>query len=724
MLDAETWNDARRLLEDFNIIATDTLSETRSRQSRIPASRHDEEFQEQLRKLALEGDLWLLASNLLLSRAPNALEIAAINQADRLKDLHRYSNNADLWNAFLDSDTVAQEYETILVWLHERAGRKDSQIRLKVADLVSQSNRGDMSSAVPIYTSHHIKHKKRLIVRSGPMDADSDGRTSQLDPDASTRQKTSLDPQDESYENASWQICWEMLRGGRVFKDAQSWWSDAKEPYRSVLCSISDAESSPAFDSPFLRIMNLASNNQWLRLCKIAARDSAIIGPVQRAVFGLLCGESAASNLACEEVDDMVFSQVNSLLIERYLHFVSAYREKLVKPDNFVYRPLMDKRKPLEDLFGTMQSSPDFKEEMQVPHKFIEAALMSMDPTTFFCEIGQGVAHMTYSTGRFDHLIEQTEPVDVSECVRTTASDADSVRIVAHLQLVLQSIGALDVELAPQTATGTKLLKSIENNIASYIGYLQQEKKWSLIPVYASQLSQKRCSSVLGATMIDITDIKERDRLVRLMRKCNVNVAETLFAIAVAATDPKLGHLRPGSVQIEADLITERSPIGQTKIRPGFMSDDLSIEEDRAILGVEWYRWVDAENWGKACFSIATLYKLWLVKGRFSALGSLAQRANLAEVSLAALSMNLNFGSDEDDEDSNDDHRMDDSDEPSGVMSPRKRQDKRVYHPLAEEGTSREILYHKSSVWMQLEQLVNALQALEEWQELADTIDA
>lgn len=717
----EAWDDARRLFEQFNTIASHRLSETRDAR---PRSAHDDDLRVQIQKLSLECDLWLLASNLLLSRGPNAVEAAAINQVDRLRELHQYSSNPDLWNAFLDSDAIAQEYETILVWLHERAASEDEEIRQKIAPTLARSNRGEMDSAVPVFTTHDIKQKKRLMARAGALDPRDDGLSSQLDPDAPYRQNAQLDPQDQFYEQASWQTCWEMLRGGRSLQDIRTWWTDAKEPYRAALCCDSDYGSEAAFDSPFLRMMNLATNSQWLSLCRTISRDPTISDPVKRAVFGVLSGDSSVSDLACENVDDMIFSLINALLVERYLHYVSAYRRRLEDPGRCAYQPLSNDRQLIGDLVGNMQSSAKFEEEMHSPHKFIEAALVGMDYKQFFRELGQGAAQVTYVTGRFDHLIEQTEPLEVSDCVQITASDADSVRIVVHLQLALQASGALDLKLSPNSESELKELIWIENNVASYIGHLQQDKKLSLIPLYASRLSHKRCSSVLGATMIDITDNKERDQLVRLMRKCDIDVADTLFAIAVAATDPKLGDFRHDSIEVEAQGITEKPPRGQTKIRSGFMSDDISNEEDKAILGVEWYRWVDAENWGKACFSISTLYKLWLAKGRFSALRSLAQRASLADVSLAALSMNLNFGSDQEDEDDEGDQKMDDSGEPTGVMSPRKRQDKRVRHPLAEEGTSREILYHKSSVWMQLEQLVNALQALEDWQELADTVNA
>jgi nuclear pore complex protein Nup107 len=720
----DSWVDARRLLEQFNSITEQRLSETQTSLSKSSSSQ-DIDSQLQLDKLRLECDLWLLASNLLLSRAPSAIESAANNQVDRLQDLHRYASNLDLWNAFLDCDTVAQEYETILVWLQERVYGDDLDLKSKTADLLDLSNRGEMESSVPVYTSLAIKNKKRLLSQAGPLAKDSSNLSSQLDPDAPARQNGRLDPQDEYYEKASWRMCWHMLRGGRSLKEMKIKWSDAKEPYRAILCNISDTQSESAFDSPFLRMMNLATNSQWLRLCKQIAGDPNVTDPVQRASFGLLCGDSSVSNLACQDVDDMVFSLVNSLLIERYLDFVSAYRKRLEDATKSVFKPRAGDHKLVESLFQSLQSDPDFRPEMQAPLKHIETSLISRDLVDFFCELGQAASQFAQSTGRFRHLIEHDDTPLVNESARIASSDADSVRVVAHLQLALQTIGVIPGPNVAETDMNNPIFTCLENNIAAYIGLLQQDQKWSLIPLYASRLSPKRCSGVLGNTMIDITQDEERDRLVRIMRKCNVNVSDTLFAIAVAATRVVLEQMPKGSIHVSAELITTKPSKGQMKIRAGFMHDEISELEDRAILGVEWYRWIDADSWGKACYSVAALYKFWLLQGRFGALRTLAERARLADISLAALSMNLNFGSDQEDEEANndDDQRMDENDEPSGVMSPRKRQERRISHPLALEGNSRELLYHKSSVWLQLEQLVNALQALEAWQALADAVD-
>lgn len=723
--DQEAWEDARQLLEQFNKITGRRLSETRDAQSRTPAAAHNEDLQAQLDKLQLECDLWSLAGNLLLSRAPQAAESAAISQEDCLKDLHRYSSNPDLWNAFLDCDTVAQEYETILVWLHERASGDDADIRRKVAHNLDRSNRGKINSAVPVYTSHTIKKKKRLLAHNGPLGPDHDGIVSQLDPDVSARQHARLDPQDEYYESASWQICWEMLRRGRGLEDIRTWWTDAKEPYRATLCTVSDIQSSTAFDSPFLRMMNLATNSQWLQLCKTVARDSSISDNTQRAAFGLLCGDSGISDLACEEVDDMLFSSVNGLLIERYLHFVSAYRRKLENPTQSAYSPLPDDHKLLGTLVQSLQSNQDFMSEMQSPHKFIETSLVSTDLVTFFYELGLGAAHIAKTTGRSNHLVKTPGFLPpVSACALITASDADSVRVVAHLQLALQATGAIDIPATLASTDGKVTPRQVlENNIASHIGYLQEEKQWSLIPVYAARLDPVRCASALGATLIDVTDEPERHRLVRLMRKCNIDVSNAMFSIAVHATEPIIDAIKD-SIHLQAERIIVKPSKGQSHVRAGFMDGELSPAEERAILGAEWLRFIDAENWGRACYIAASLYKVWLLQGRFRALRELSQSVGLGDVSVAALSMNLNFGTDVKDEDDNVDHEMEDSDEPSGVKSPRKRQEKRVRHVLTEAGTSRELLHYKSTIWMQLEQLVIAMSALEEWQELADTVDA
>lgn len=697
----QRWRSAYALLTEFRNATGKRLDRTTSTGS----SPQDADHQPQVEKLALEQDLWNLAYNMLTTRSPETLEMAQLSQSTKLKDLHRYSSSPDVWNAFLDCDPVSLEYEAIMTWLQERAGSAEPGIKNKSADILRESERGEICSATSLFTSHEIKNRKRLLARSGPLEAAPTGSlTSHLDPDAARREGTHLEVRDARYEEAAWITCWEMLRRGMNFNDIRKWWSGTNEPYRTALLRPSTTDSS--YDSPFLRIMNISHNSQWYRLCGDVARDPSISNPTQRAVFGLLAGDSGVAEKACATIDDHSFVLINSLLIERYMHFVEAYHRKLAHPAESDYQPTPGDRTRLIEMLGRMSTDEQLSQELREPHRYLEMAILTLDMGEFLIEIGEAISDISAESGTFDHLIRPISSPSTDLALKT-ASDEDSIRILAHLQILLNDLGFFKANYQHN-------IDMVENNLVSYIGYLQRLQKWTLLPIYASKLSPRRAHDVLGATLIDIANDKERAQLVRLMHQYSINVPETLFNIAVKANNFKPTGVASKDLRLSASRITERVAKGQVKIRSELMDGDLTEEEDKAIAGVEWYRYIDAKNWGRACWSISSLYKMWLIQGRFCALKALLERASLADTSLAALSMNLSFGSDSDDEDADGDQNMVDNPEDTGETD----------HILTAKGEKREELYSKSFVWLQLEQLVHVLVLLQDWQYLSDEWDA
>jgi nuclear pore complex protein Nup107 len=715
----DLWTGAWELFGHFSEVAGARHDHLASKRSRSPRSnRGDRDHDSQLRKISLERDLWILNKNLLLCQAPKALEDAGISQAHGLKDLNQYSSNPDIWNAFLDADVVAQELEATLVWLQERAIASDAEMKEKIDNTKVKAERGDIKSAVPFYTKDEIKNRKRLLAHTGPLDAMPNGLSSHLDPDAPTRQQAQLDDRDQFHEEAAWQTCWEMLRRGMKLSDIRAWWNDENEPFRSALLCPPARSPDSAIDSPFRRIMNMATNTQWLKLCRAVANDSVLSEREQRAVFGLLCGDVEAANQNCANVDDFIFNFVNAQLIQRYLHYVDHYRYKLQDPKAHVYQSQPKDRRGAASLIHELQTMQETKEELKEPHKFLELALLHQDYDNFFLGVGFAAGYIAKTTGRFTELIdhnpnEKTVPADT---FLATAADEDAVRIIAHLQIVLRDLAFLDEAHTPYPYV-------VENNIVNYIGHLQEAKKLALIPLYSSKLSKDRCQEVLGITMIDVTDNDERSQLARLIRKNDINLADTIFTIAVTANSVYRDKMKEPI--LTAQNITERPEKEQFRLRSEFMMGTVSEQDDRSISSLEWYRFIDADNWGRACFSIALLYKAWLIEGNFAALKALAARVDLREVSMAAVNMNLTFGSEsEEEEDAEGDQSMGDSEDADGVRSPRKRRaNSEMVHPLTQEGTSRGLLYGKSHVWLQLEQLTHALIALEQWQVIADEVN-
>ena len=734
--DDDLWTDAWALLDDYRALATKRLSNTASRGSRAFSHRKSlGDTSAESQKLQLEADLWALTKNLLLSHSPRAKAEAAEAAAHGFSDLHRYSTSHQIWNTFLDCDTTAQEYETILAWLHERAEETSPPIEDLIHNLTIAAERGEGSwSAGPLFTKVAIKKQKRDRAWPLPLDPSNpsinaslrrknDGKqiVTQLDPDAVTREEAHLENQDEFHEQAAWVTCWELLRRGKPLADVRGWWDEHNEQWRSLVLRNGAPTTEQAVSSPWLRMMNLATNSDWATQCTKLAATDAIKNPFQQAVYALLAGNAGISSKVCETTDEYLFSEFNAHLINRYREYLRAYREKSTASSHQAYRVPPPNRDLTAQLLQTLQTNPNLRDELHEPHKLTQVALMGQDLDAFFVLIGRAAARIAYADGGFGfkHLIQKDEGAAVNESALITAQDEDCVRVVVHLQLVLQALGFLK-------RSWQQSQYQLENNIVNYIGWLQQDRKWSLLPIYASKLSPKRVQQVLGQILIDVTNDKERDAQVRLLKKYDIDVSEIVYGIASLATYHAMNRFKNPSFRFSAPRITERvgpGNTGQAKIRSEFMAQsELTPEDEKLVSSVEWYRFIDASKWGYACHHIGLLYKLWLLEGKFEALRELMTRCNLAHISLSALNMNLVYADDSQDEPEDTDMDMNGT-EGKGAekASPKKR--KPQVHPLAREGTTRSQLYNKSRNWLQLEQLTRALAALERWQDLADEVE-
>ena len=702
-------------MEDTSIRAGRERSSSRNRQSL-----GDTEVE--IQKLQLEANLWALTSNVILCNSPEQLTEARSSQESVLNGLHRYSIPADVWNAFLDADTTAQEYETILAWLQESAEISAPRIEDVLADLNTKAERGDgIWSAGHLYTKNAIKAQKRARSWPKPLDPanpgittshirplDSEPLVTQMDPDAQTREGHVLLQQDDFHEQYAWQACWEFLRRGYQRQDVQDWWAVRKEVWRSVCLrtnSIQTDQQLPIFS----RIMNIACNRKWNRLCNQLSQDSSDLYTFQSAVYGTLAGNLTATLQVCQTIDDGLFAHFNALLIERYKQFLSAWDAKIEDASKSIYTPASPKWAQIRQYLTSCQADDLTRAESHEPHKAIQAAIMSQDFEAFFVRTGQAAAQVAHMTRDNAHLMEKDDVSPRDDFAQTTAGDFDSVRMVAHLQLVLRSLGYLhDIY--------DKHLYTVENNIANYIGWLQREHKFELIPLYASYLSKDRVAHILGAILIDVKEPKDRDLQVKLMKKYKIEVPKVLWGNFCLANDTMMSKLNERGIRNRFPKVTEYVGTGRVKnvkIRPHFMGSKIKDEDMVAISSVEWFRYTDAESWGQACWAISALYMAFLSEGRLAAANALAERASLSDMSLAALNMNLNIAEASDDEDM--DMDIIGREESYKPASPTRKRKQPASNLLLLPGTSREQLASKSLVWVQLEQLINVLNAFERW---------
>lgn len=682
--------------------------------------------------LLLESDLWNLASQILPCKSPELVEDAHHAQNSALVQLHRYSTNDEIWKAFMEADPVANEYEALLDWLQERKRKTSPPLKDAGLELYEKCGRGDdLWEGGNIYTQAPIKRQKVTRAHPGPLQlvgdmraihfrtVDSEPLVTQLDPDAALRQDAMLEVEDELFETSAWHASWELLLRGSSPDQCRNWWLDRNELWRALVLCNSSVQNDPEANKAWLRIINLASNRGLAKLCRELADNKDLATHYENAVYGILSGSYAAAVPACKSIDDHLFSLINSLLIERYEQFLSAYQKKLQTPELQEYTPPPPTTKEISKYMQSSQIDQKTKIEAHQPHKYFQGALMGDDLAHFFLEMGHAAAHMAHLTGQSKALFDNDE-TDVNECAQVAAQDEDVVRMAAHLQLALQPLGLLEQAREENASV-------LENNIVNYIGLLERHAKYSLLPLYASKISAERQPRVLGRIMSKVTMPKERDTQMRLMKSYSIPVYRVIYTICDYTRRTWAMHLSGrGEALNAAKIIEYKDKI--VRIRAGFIGEVQDEEEAHVVQAHEWVNYIDTKNWGMACWLMTALYKTLLLSGKLAAAKSLSTRVELGQTSLRVTGMNLGLAAmvaetpeEERDIDMEGDATVD---EHSRLASPTKRRkEPKPSHPLAKEITNRSALAEQSLVWAHLELLVQAMDNLEYWQDLADSID-
>jgi len=730
------WADTWRLMDQYAEIASKSAARVQAKGAEDKQTRKSRkslgDSTAQKENLLLESDLWNLTSRLLPCKSPELVEDAQHAQNTALVLLHRYSTSDEIWKTFMEVDPVANEYEALLEWLQERKRNTSSDLKDIDLELYDQCGRGDdLWEGGNIYTQAPIKRQKVTRAHAGPLlpaedmrtmhfrKSDSEPLVTQLDPDAALRQDAALEVEDELFETSAWHTSWELLRRGSSPDQCRVWWQDRNELWRALVLRNPSVHNDPDINKAWLRIVNLASNRESAKVYRGLADNRDLATDYENAVYGVLSGSYTATIPVCKSIDDHLFCLVNSLLIERYEQFLSAYERKLQTPGLQEYTPLAPTADEISNYMQLSQIDKVTKSEAHQPHKYLQGALMSNNLAHFFLEMGYAAAQMAHLTGQSKVLFDN-DATEVSECAQVAAQDEDVVRITAHLQLALQPLGLFDQAYEEHASV-------LENNIVNYIGLLERHAKYSLLPLYASKISADQQPRVLGRILSKVTIPRERDTQMRLMKSYSIPVYKVIYTICDYTRRTWAMRLNgQGELHKTAKVIEYKDKI--VRVQAGFIGETQDEEEAHVVETHEWVNYVDTKNWGMACWLMTALYKTLLLSGKLAAAKSLSARVELAQTSLKVTGMNLSLaamiaetvGDDGSDEMNGDVV----ADEQNGLTNPtRRRKESRTNHPLVKETTNRSALAEQSLVWAHLELLVQAMDTLEAWQDLADSIE-
>lgn len=630
--DFGNYQAAYQLVKNYQTIAEDAINDISKQStlrraksgwnsSRTNGSAHDPKTEEELQRLQLEANTWQLLLNLISVNDTPSKASAKEAQENAFQKLHRYSSDREIWQQFLDADHYAVECVIIMKWLERTAKTSSQDIDSVMTELEKQAERGEgLWTHGWLYTKEAIKGQKRLRAWPQPLEPNDPGITTallnaerteplitQLDPDAITRQRHGLEKQDQFHERATWMACWKMLREGEDWTKIREWAQARLENWRAVsLCGSSvdkkaHGERTPVDDSS-TRMMNYRSQNTWRAACSALSRNQHA-EDFERAVYGLLSGETEAALKVSQNWDDYIYVYFNKVVLSRYQGFCKQFQRKLTysptTPVAFVPEPAgyADVNKFVLYTKGNERVGV----EARNPYRTIQAAIIGKGYDNFFHSLAKAVSQAAASKPESTTFVPDLSPTHVEDSLLITAEDGDALRIATHLYIIANSLG--DVRMDSQFSDVASV------NIIGYIANLEEEGLVDLIPSYASLLPKNMAHSVLGQVLIEIVEPQERKLLVRLMDKHAIDVEAVLqdqwnwISDSVSSVEHQRSRKTYPKVVIRKDGVRELAPV-----KKDLIGTDLSGADERIIRSLEWLRYVDGQ-WGRICHLGAQLYK-------------------------------------------------------------------------------------------------------------------
>jgi nuclear pore complex protein Nup107 len=546
------------------------------------------------------------------------------------RPIHQYSSEREIWQNFLETDELALERKTVLQWLRDTADESGEDIDVLVQDLQQNADRGDIIAHGWLHTKAAIKGKKRFQSSPQPLDPalpalqrghlnalGTEPLVTQLDPDATTRQKRKLEAQDEYFERAIWLGCYEMLRRGKSTAEIREWCMERTEVWRAVSMSGFPDEGSADDDSAAS-----GSSALWRRMCFALARKGGG-DEYERAVYGILSGDIPSVEPVCRSWDDFVFAHYNALLktqFDNYLQTVHPRREMSSAMSSLgIFDAVQFHGEPNsagKRLIETLKTDPRTIKETNHPMKMLQGVLIANQFSHFIYQQGLALSKFANANG-ISSLIppHQSRPENEDFTRYIALDDHDSLRVLTHVLLVFMALG---IDLG-----GILRETEVENVIVAYISFLRLAGKEELIPLYCSQLSGKRKYAILCRNLIDVTDQEQRITQIKLMRELGLDVQEFVGLQARFLLgdykDTAMGYPATGNFK----LFEEDSGgfVTNPKVKRDFLGDDPDRVERIDMLlirSLEWYLLVDG-LWNET-FTVGTMLYLRFFSRQFSAL--------------------------------------------------------------------------------------------------------
>lgn len=217
----------------------------------------------------------------------------------------------------------------------------------------------------------------------------------------------------------------------------------------------------------------------------------------------------------------------------------------------------------LERIINSLAAADVLKNESRMPLRIIQGSLISSRFNELVEELDRQIKRL--------HEDPEYDPVLEEDSSGLDAADHNTLRVVVHMLLVIQSLNG-------GFTANTPYLEPAENIIAAYIDFLSECGKSELIPLYAGRLSPEKAIKVMGEVLIKIRDDSQRLELLRLMRMHGIDVEGCLvrtMEISLEMTEDLYERERKGAVRLST-------------LKGEGLKGELSDEDDMLVRGLEW----------------------------------------------------------------------------------------------------------------------------------------
>ncbi|KTW26982.1 hypothetical protein T552_02473 [Pneumocystis carinii B80] len=401
-----------------------------------------------------------------------------IQKSYELPNVHEYSSNVVLEEAFYIQNPNAMENTIILNWL------KDIFLEPPLLEITEKKW---------LYTRENIR-MKRLQGKSYKEDELID----ELDPDAPTRQRKFLDNRDSEYERKFLRNLFLLIRCGD-FDKACELCKDTGNFLRSAILQGCIEYRDPLIDenNVELGVMGTKRKQLWKKMCYQLSKHTDL-DPYERALYGVLCGDLQSVLQVCETWEDYLWAHYNSICE----HQITMNLKQLgkIKQSHDLVIPNIDSISISSVLESLAHSDNELiRDSANEPMRIIQSKIITS-------KINELILNLNI---QLQDIRNGISPVDVT-------SIPSFLRFVVHFILMLKQTNiAIDHN-------------NCNNLIQAYIELLAAGGKQDIIPLYVAQLPPDMSLEIYAKFLSNIDDDQERVNQLRLSSKYKLDILNSL----------------------------------------------------------------------------------------------------------------------------------------------------------------------------------------------------